>query len=80
MRNPKRIDKILDELKKIWEEIGLPPLKPQSPWFGYSLGTWSEELEEESRLAVEGKYDLVGEKMSRMKITGAGVDEYLKKD
>ena len=70
----------MEKAKKIWDELGLPPLKPQSPWFGYSLGSWSEELEEESRLAVEGKYDLVGEKMSQMKITGSGIDEYLKKD
>ena len=28
--------------KQIWEELGLPPLSPQPPWHGYSLGDWSD--------------------------------------
>lgn len=70
----------MERAREIWEELGLPSLKPQSPWFGYSLGQWSEELEEEGRLAVEGKYYLTGEKMSKMKVTGDMIDEVLKKD
>ena len=39
---------------KIWKELDLPEIKPQSPWFGYSLGQWDEELEEEADLALKG--------------------------
>ena len=28
--------------KKIWDELKLPPLTPQPPWHGYSLGDWSD--------------------------------------
>ena len=35
-----------DARKTIWEELGLPKLKPEAPWFGYSLGEWSDELDE----------------------------------
>jgi len=34
----------MERAKKIWEELGLPKLKPESPWFGYSLGEWPDEL------------------------------------
>ena len=30
----------MERAKKIWEELGLPKLKPEAPWFGYSLGEW----------------------------------------
>src|SRR2546422_5609432 len=42
---PKR--EYMEKAKKIWEELGLPPLFPKPPWYGYSLGDWDEELEEE---------------------------------
>jgi 4-hydroxy-3-polyprenylbenzoate decarboxylase len=46
----------MENAKKIWEELGLPALKPQAPWFGYSLGEWSEELERAADLATKGDY------------------------
>jgi len=42
--------------KAIWEELGLPALKPESPWFGYSLGEWSGELDEAAAQATRGNY------------------------
>ena len=36
----------MERAKAIWEELGLPKLKPETPWFGYSLGEWSPELDE----------------------------------
>jgi 4-hydroxy-3-polyprenylbenzoate decarboxylase len=51
---PKR--EYMERAKKIWEELGLPKLKPQSPWYGYSLGEWSDELERAAELAVKGDY------------------------
>ena len=38
-----------------------PPLKPESPWFGYSLGEWPEELELAAERAVQGDYFETGE-------------------
>jgi 4-hydroxy-3-polyprenylbenzoate decarboxylase len=46
----------MERAKKIWEELGLPKLKPESPWFGYSLGEWPDELERAAELAVKGDY------------------------
>lgn len=63
---PKR--EYMENARRIWEELGLAPLKPEAPWYGYSLGQWDEELEEEARLAVEGRHYETGEKLSQRKI------------
>jgi len=46
----------MERAKKIWEELGLPKLRPQSPWFGYSLGDWLPQWDEAAKRAVEGRY------------------------
>jgi len=51
---PKR--EYMERAKQLWEELGLPQLKPESPWFGYSLGEWPDELEEAAERAVRGDY------------------------
>ena len=38
--------------KEIWQELGLPALKPEMPWFGYSLGQWPEEFQIEADRAA----------------------------
>ncbi len=58
----------MENAKKIWEELGLPKLKPQSPWYGYSLGQWTEELAEEADLAVRGEHYKTGEKQAGRKV------------
>jgi 4-hydroxy-3-polyprenylbenzoate decarboxylase len=58
---PKR--EYMENAKKIWEELGLPKLRPQMPWFGYSLGQWDEELDHEAELAVQGRHFETGEKL-----------------
>ena len=47
--------------KEIWEELGLPELKPQVPWHGYSLGEWEEEFDVMAKRAVESDYFKTGE-------------------
>jgi hypothetical protein len=37
----------------------------RKPWFGHTLGYWTEELEKEADLAVKGEHYLSGEKWSR---------------
>jgi 4-hydroxy-3-polyprenylbenzoate decarboxylase len=50
---PKR--EYMERARQIWEELGLPALKPEAPWYGYSLGEWSEEFERAAALAVKGE-------------------------
>ena len=51
---PKR--EYMERAKVIWEELGLPKLKPESPWFGYSLGEWSQEFDAMAARATAGDY------------------------
>lgn len=58
----------MERARQIWEEEGLPPLKPKAPWYGSSLGYWPEEIKEEAALATEGKYYITGEKLAQTRI------------
>jgi 4-hydroxy-3-polyprenylbenzoate decarboxylase len=49
----------------IWQSLQLPALSLKEPWWGYSLGHWTEEEEEEAELAVEGRHYETGEKQKR---------------
>ncbi|MDP2936133.1 MAG: UbiD family decarboxylase [Dehalococcoidia bacterium] len=51
--------------KELWESLDLPKLKPRKPWFGYSLGHWREEQEEEAGLAISGEYHRTWEKLDQ---------------
>jgi 4-hydroxy-3-polyprenylbenzoate decarboxylase len=51
---PKQI--YMERARAIWEELGLPPLRPHSPWFGYSLGDWLPRWDAAAERAVEGRY------------------------
>jgi len=54
----------MENAKKIWEELCLPGLDYKAPWYGYSLGFWPSELDEEARLAAEGEHYQTGSKLS----------------
>jgi 3-polyprenyl-4-hydroxybenzoate decarboxylase len=60
---PKR--KFMERAKVIWEELGLPKLKPESPWFGYSLGEWPPEFDEAAERAVRGDYFTTGKELKK---------------
>ena len=51
----------MEKAKLIWEELGLPALKPEMPWYGYSLGQWPEEFQVEAERAVRSEYWTTGE-------------------
>ncbi len=51
---PKR--EYMEGAKELWERLGLPPLQPESPWHGYSLGDWTDEWDEMAKRAAEGNY------------------------
>jgi 4-hydroxy-3-polyprenylbenzoate decarboxylase len=46
----------MEDAKLLWEKLGLPTLKPESPWHGYSLGDWTDEWEEMAQRAAAGDY------------------------
>ena len=56
---PKR--EFMENARKIWDELGLPELKPETPWYGYSLGEWSDEFDRAAELATAGEYFRTGE-------------------
>jgi 4-hydroxy-3-polyprenylbenzoate decarboxylase len=51
---PKR--EYMEAAKALWEKLGLPALKPEAPWHGYSLGDWNEEWDAMAKRAAEGRY------------------------
>jgi 4-hydroxy-3-polyprenylbenzoate decarboxylase len=51
----------MEGAKLIWEELGLPALKPEAPWYGYSLGQWPEEFQVEAERATRSEYWTTGE-------------------
>jgi 4-hydroxy-3-polyprenylbenzoate decarboxylase len=42
----------MEHARKLWDRLGLPALKPESPWHGYSLGDWDEAWEEAAKRAA----------------------------
>ena len=69
---PKR--EYMENAKKIWEELGLPPLRPQTPWYGYSLGEWSPEFDEAAQQAVNGDYATYGETLIARRRSDVGMN------
>ena len=55
---PKR--EFMEHAKLIWERLGLPPLKPESPWHGYDLGYWPADLDRQARMAAASDYFALG--------------------
>jgi 4-hydroxy-3-polyprenylbenzoate decarboxylase len=51
---PKR--EYMERAKAIWEELRLPALRPQSPWFGYSLGDWLPQWDEAALRAATSRW------------------------
>lgn len=51
----------MENAKVIWDELGLGALKPEMPWYGYSLGQWPDEFQAEADRAVKSEYWTTGE-------------------
>ncbi|HEX2385725.1 MAG TPA: UbiD family decarboxylase [Candidatus Binatia bacterium] len=59
----------MERAREIWEnELKLPPLRPQSPWYGYSLGQWDEESAGEAAAALRGEYYQTGDKLAKRRV------------
>jgi 4-hydroxy-3-polyprenylbenzoate decarboxylase len=49
-------EEYMTHAKAIWEELGLPALKLRPPWYGYSMGDWTEAWEAFARAAIDGRW------------------------
>jgi UbiD family decarboxylase len=55
---PKR--EFMESALAIWKELRLPELRLQQPWYGYSLGDWSEALDLIASNAAAGEWEKNG--------------------
>jgi 4-hydroxy-3-polyprenylbenzoate decarboxylase len=62
---PKR--EYMERSLALWNELGLPPIEPESPWFGYQLGPWPQEYDDEGRLAAESRWVETGRKLAQQR-------------
>ncbi|HXQ50105.1 MAG TPA: UbiD family decarboxylase [Stellaceae bacterium] len=51
---PKR--EFMENARRLWERLGLPALTPQTPWYGYSLGDWTDEWDHNAMQATKGEW------------------------
>jgi 4-hydroxy-3-polyprenylbenzoate decarboxylase len=54
-------ERYMTRARQIWEELQLPRLSPQPPWYGYSLGDWSDQWSRFADTAVAGDWKANGE-------------------
>src|SRR6185312_10737927 len=64
----------MERAKVIWEELGLPKLKPESPWFGYSLGEWNQEFDAMAARATAGDYFANAESLEARRRSDVGMN------
>jgi 4-hydroxy-3-polyprenylbenzoate decarboxylase len=69
---PKR--EYMEKAKKIWEELGLPKLKPETPWYGYSLGEWNQDFDAMAARATAGDYFDNAESLERRRRTDVAMN------
>ena len=58
----------MEDALKVWQDLGLPEVKPRNPWFGYSLGDWTQVSTDEAQLAVRGRYYETADKLATQQI------------
>lgn len=62
---PKR--PFMENARRIWERLGLGPLKPEPPWYGHDLGFWPAELAREAEAATKGEYFKTGARAAKLR-------------
>ncbi len=65
---PKR--EYMEHARELWERLGLPPLSPEAPWHGYSLGDWSDGWDEAAARAAAGDYLENGRRSAQLRRKG----------
>ncbi len=74
---PKR--PFMENARRIWEELGLPELKPEVPWHGYSLGEWPEEFDRAAEAATKGDYFKTGELLAQRRRSDVAMNTELRR-
>ncbi len=62
----------MENAQTIWRELELPPLELKQPWFGYNLGSWSEEDQADAERALRGEHYVTGELRKKGRARPAG--------
>ncbi|MCI3952021.1 MAG: ubiD 2 [Burkholderiales bacterium] len=60
----------MERARKVWEELGLPKLRPQSPWCSAPMGDWLPHWDEAAKRAAQGRYLENGEISAKLKRKG----------
>lgn len=55
----------MERALKLWQEGGFPRLNLKKPWYGYSLGRWTEQDERNSELTLKGEHFRLGEEFKK---------------
>ncbi|MPZ14632.1 MAG: hypothetical protein GEU73_09465 [Chloroflexi bacterium] len=56
----------MERALQLWEaQEVLPTPHMQQPWYGYPMGFWNEDLQEDADLIAQGNYRAVGEKTAQ---------------
>ncbi len=69
---PKR--EFMERAREIWEELDLPEITPQWPWYGYDLGQWNDDLERQAQLAVKDEHWQTGDWAAQHRRTDVGMN------
>ena len=58
----------MEKAIEMWKGFkGLPTPRMRHPWYGYTLGHWNEDLQENADLLTEGQYLAVGKKYEKLR-------------
>jgi len=60
----------MERARRLWEELGLPKLRPQSPWFSAPEGDWIPQWEAAAKRAAEGRYLETGRATEKLRRKG----------
>jgi UbiD family decarboxylase len=50
----------MEHARKLWDELGLPPLNVQAPWHGYTLEDWTDTWEQYAQRTAAGDWEQTG--------------------
>ncbi len=53
----------MEQALEIWKKEGLPQLQLRTPWYGYHLGRWTADDEENAELTLKGEHFKLAEKL-----------------
>lgn len=73
---PKR--EYMERARLLWDELGLPALKPEPPWHGYSLGDWSDKWDADAARAAAGGWRDNGERSRQRRRSGVRPNDLLR--